>query len=132
MYTGLGEYPGYVCYDASRPSWLPNWLDTWAESACKLRQAPQNVASCLNPLSTQCSPDSWINLNTFSGTPNYDPNVSGSGILGAEEGSNAPPGLLDTVSSAIGDTTGIKNLTFNPGTALLIAAGIGALLFIRR
>ncbi len=125
--NGLAEYPGYVCYDASRPSWLPNWLDTWGESVCKLKQAPANVGACLNPLATSCAPDSYVNANVFSGKPNTDPNVSGAGILGTDEGSNAPPGLMQTLGANFPD------LSFNPGNALLwVGLGVAALVFLRR
>lgn len=113
---GLAEYPGYVCYDATRPTWLPNWLDTFAESACKLRQAPGNVAACLNPLATNCAPDSWVNLNIASATPNYDPNVSGAGIVGADQPNNTPSGPL----------------ALNTNTLLWLAAGFAALMIATR
>jgi hypothetical protein len=51
MYSvrGLGEYPGYYCYDAARPSWLPYWLDDFTESACKYSPATiaGNIKACV-------------------------------------------------------------------------------------
>jgi hypothetical protein len=98
MMIGVGEYPGFYCYDATRPSWLPFWLDTFGESACKLKAAPGNIAACLNPLSSSCASTketgSWINAR--EGTPlsiapiNPDPTVSGPGMAVEGEPTNAP------------------------------------------
>ena len=46
---GLGEYPGYYCYDASRPSWLPYWIDDFTESQCKwnLGNIAGNIKACV-------------------------------------------------------------------------------------
>jgi len=83
----LAEYPGYYCYDANRPSWVPYWWDTWTESTCKLKAVPGNIASCLNPLSTQCEEP----INT-------DPTVSGGGIVGHDgEGSNTPKESMEAI-----------------------------------
>jgi len=114
--SGLGEYPGYVCYDATRPSWLPNWLDTPTESLCKLKQAPGNIAACLNPLATNCAPDSLVNLNVASATPNLDPTVSGAGIVGTDQPNNTPTG----------------GLSLNMNTTLLLAAGLAVLMIMTR
>ncbi len=123
MYTrGLGEQPGYYCYDANRPSWLPYWWDTWNESTCKAKSAVGNVVACVNPLGTQCSKDSWFNANNFSGQPNTSPDVSGPGI--DPEENNAPPGLVDTVLGDLGDSIS-KKLTFNSDT-LLTWLAVGA------
>ena len=82
MMFGLGEYPGYYCYDATRPSWLPYWIDTPAESICKW--SPKTIAGniwhcasgapdCANPSAAQ-----------------QDPTLSGPGIAAAGEPSNTP------------------------------------------
>jgi hypothetical protein len=113
---GLGEYPGYVCYDASRPSWLPNWLDTWTESTCKLKQAPGNIVACLNPLATNCAQDSLVNTNVASATPNLDPSVSGAGIVGTDQPNNTPTGIP----------------TLNVNTTLWLAAGLAVLMIATR
>ncbi len=123
--TGLGEQPGYVCYDANRPTWYPNWLDTPTESLCKLREAPANIGACLNPFGTQCSPDSYLNWNVVSGKANLDPATSGAGILGTDEGGNSPPGLLSTLGGGTG--------AFNLGTTLQwVGIGLLALFLVRR
>jgi hypothetical protein len=123
--SGLAEYPGYVCYDATRPSWLPYWLDTLGEETCKLSQVAGNVKACLNPVGTQCSPDSYVNFNMVSGQPNLDPNVSGAGILGTDTGSNAPPGLLSSIAGGTG--------SFNLGTTLQwVGIGLLALFLVKR
>ena len=114
--SGLAEYPGYVCYDAARPSWLPYWWDTWTESTCKLKQATGNIVACINPLATNCSPDSWANANIASATPNLDPSVSGAGIVGTDQPNNTPSGAL----------------TFNTSTVLWLGAGLAALMILTR
>lgn len=70
---GIGEYPGYYCYDATRPSWLPYWIDDFSEEQCNLNPSNivSSIASCINPLSADCS------------TPtNPNPLVSGPGTGG--------------------------------------------------
>jgi hypothetical protein len=95
---GLGEYPGYYCYDANRPSWLPYWIDDFAEEECNL--SPSNIASsiasCLNPLSADCS------------TPtNPNPLVSGPGTGGpALAAGNSTAGVDPIVSQDIGTNIG--------------------------
>jgi hypothetical protein len=65
MRRGMGEYPGYYCYDAARPSWLPYWLDDFTESMCKW--SPKTIAgnikacvegdpSCGTPTPEQANP----------------------------------------------------------------------------
>jgi hypothetical protein len=99
---GLGEYPGYYCYDAGRPSWLPYWLDDWTESTCKARPSTiiGNVTSCLNPLSADCS------------TPtNPNPNISGPGAGGpplaaGNSTASVEPIVTPDIPTAIGQTIG--------------------------
>jgi hypothetical protein len=121
---GLGEYPGYVCYDANRPSWLPYWLDDLSESTCKLQQVPANITACINPFSTTCAPTnvdqgSYLNLNVVTGTPNFDPNVSGSGIAAAGQPTNTP-------------TVDLSNVTVNPSNIVVwLAVGLGVLVLVK-
>lgn len=97
--VGMGEHPGFYCYDANRPSWLPYWWDTWGESVCKLKAVPGNIAACLNPFDPNCAstsePGSWVNVREAAGLPvadlNVDPTVSGPGIAEEGEATNAPP-----------------------------------------
>jgi len=96
---GLGEYPGFYCYDKGRPDWLPYWWDTWGESVCKFKAAPANIVACLNPWDTSCASTSevgsYVNVREVVGlpvaTPNRDPSVSGPGMAKEEgERTNAP------------------------------------------
>ena len=68
---GLGEYPGYRCYDANRPSWLPYWIDTFSESNCKYKptEIAGNVWACATGDPTCATPP-----------PGQDPTKSGAGI----------------------------------------------------
>lgn len=81
---GMGEYPGYYCYDSARPSWLPYWLDDLTESACKYR--PSTIAgnikacvtgdpSCGTPTPEQANPDLPGAGTVPAGTPSNEVNV---------------------------------------------------------
>jgi hypothetical protein len=95
---GLGEYPGYYCYDANRPSWLPYWIDSFTEEQCNL--SPSNIAgsiaSCLNPLSADCS------------TPqNPNPLISGPGVGGPPlAAGNSTASVAPIVTQDIGTNIG--------------------------
>lgn len=123
MARGLGAYPGEYCYDATRPSWLPYWFDDPTEALCDIEGLPQTVATCVNPLSTGCDPNSLINFNIKSAAPNTDPTVSGQGVAAPGEPNNAPCGTFQTANAA-----GV--CTFDPTQPgfILLVIGIGALL----
>jgi hypothetical protein len=81
---GMGEYPGYYCYDAQRPSWLPYWLDDLTESACKY--SPSTIAgnikacvtgdpSCGTPTTAQANPELPGAGTVPAGTPSNQVNV---------------------------------------------------------
>lgn len=96
--TGMGEYPGFYCYDKDRPSWMPYWWDTWGESVCKVKAVPGNIFSCVNPLSTDCASTresgSYFNaresVGLKPGIPNKDASISGPGIAPEGEPTNEP------------------------------------------
>jgi len=80
--TGLSEYPGYYCYDANRPSWLPYWIDDVAESTCKYN--PSTIAGNIKACATG---------DTSCSTPTAaqaDPTLSGAGVAAAGEATNVP------------------------------------------
>lgn len=83
---GLAEYPGYYCYDAGRPSWLPYWLDDLTESECKW--SPSTIAgnikacatgdpSCGTPTPEQANPDLSGPGAAAPGAPTNVPTCSG-------------------------------------------------------
>ena len=79
---GVGEYPGYYCYDAARPSWLPYFIDDITESKCKYTPSTiaGNIAACAAG-SVSC------------GTPSpaqQSPDLSGPGVAPAGTPSNTP------------------------------------------
>ena len=79
---GLGEYPGYYCYDAARPSWLPYWLDDFTESACKW--SPSTIASTLK---------ACVTGDPSCGTPTpaqADPTLPGPGVATPGQTANVP------------------------------------------
>ena len=111
---GMGEYPGYYCYDAARPSWLPYWLDDLTESACKW--SPSTIAGNIKACATG---------DTSCGDPTAaqaNPNLSGPGV--------APPGAPTNVPVCTGlysldvpsNTCKINLLSNTP--VLLGAAGL--------
>jgi len=78
----LAEYPGYYCYDASRPSWLPYWLDDITESLCKW--SPKTIAGNIVACATS---------DPTCGTPSKqaaNPDLSGPGVAGPGEPANVP------------------------------------------
>jgi hypothetical protein len=79
---GMGEYPGYYCYDAARPSWLPYWLDSVAESKCKYTPATiaGNIKACVSG-DPSCNPPTPAQQN---------PDVSGAGVAAPGEPVNVP------------------------------------------
>ena len=118
---GLGEYPGYYCYDANRPSWLPNWIDDFTESACK--DSPATIAgnlwsctigSLLGDKSCQTPPANW----------NPDPTVSGPGV--------DPASLAKTQCPLLQSWDPIQaQCTWNLTSPLaLVTIGLGAFLLI--
>ena len=96
---GLGEYPGYYCYDSARPSWLPYWLDDFTESGCKWN--PKTIAgnikacatgdtSCGTPTPEQANPDLPGAGTVPSGTPSNEVNVpTCSGLYSLDVASNS-------------------------------------------
>jgi hypothetical protein len=113
---GVGEYPGYYCYDADRPSWLPYWLDSVTESACKW--SPKTIAGNIYACATG---------DPTCGTPTEaqkNPELSGPGVAPAD----TPDSKLNT--PRCGQFT-----SFNPQSAecefnftsptFLILAGLG-------
>ena len=117
---GMGEYPGYYCYDADRPDWLPYWIDDLTESECKW--SPTTVAKTLYDCATG-SPN--------CGTPTpaqANPNLSGPGVAAPGTPANVPTctGLqtLDVASN-----TCQLNLSSTP-TMLMIGAGIALVIFL--
>jgi hypothetical protein len=36
---GVGAYPGDLCYDPNRPSWLPYWITDFTEANCSIGAA---------------------------------------------------------------------------------------------
>src|SRR5271166_4172113 len=109
---GLGEYPGYYCYDAGRPSWLPYWIDDLTESACKY--SPSTIAGNIS---------ACVTGDPSCGTPTpaqANPNLSGPGV--------APPGTPTNVpvcsglySLDVNTNTCQLNLTSTP---VLLGAGL--------
>lgn len=79
---GVGEYPGYYCYDAGRPSWLPYWLDSVSESMCKWSPVTVtgNLRACLGGSPTCKNPS----------IAQQDPELSGPGIAPSGSPSNMP------------------------------------------
>ncbi len=126
---GLAAYPGEYCYDAARPSLLPYWIDDFTEMACDIKGAPQTIATCLNPLSSGCDPNSLINLNISSQTPNTDPTVSGAGVAAPGSANNAVCGSFQTANAAgvcVFDPT-------QPGFILLVlGVGIALISFFKK
>jgi hypothetical protein len=59
-----------VCYDPSRPSWLPTWLDDFQESACKINMLACGNTTCGNPNAgaEQAAAGSTVIAPTGSGT----------------------------------------------------------------
>ncbi len=124
--TGMGEYPGYYCYDAQRPSWLPYWLDDFTESGCKASPSTiiGNVTSCLNPLSADCS------------TPtNPNPLISGPGAGGpplsaGNSTASVAPIVTPDIPTAIGQTIGAAVGGTASGLATGLTASISPWVFI--
>ncbi len=90
---GVGEYPGYYCYDAARPSWLPYWLDSLNESACKY--SPSTIAGNIK---------ACVSGDPSCGTPSgaqLDPSVSGGGVAAPGAPVNVPQcSGLETLDAA--------------------------------
>ena len=126
---GLGEYPGYYCYDANRPSWLPYWLDSINESLCKY--SPSTIAGDIK---------ACVSGDPSCGTPTQqqaNPQLSGPGVTGP--GYTAPPPgtqfnvpvctggqVLDPNSNTCVDQPGLSTTTM---IALGLAGGAALLLF---
>jgi hypothetical protein len=114
---GLGEYPGYYCYDAQRPSWLPYWLDDITESGCKWN--PKTIAGNLSACLTNDP-----SCNAPSGSQ-LDPNKSGPGVAGPGEPVNVPTcsGWFQQLDIATNTCT-----LALPNTTLLLIGALGILL----
>jgi hypothetical protein len=119
---GMGEYPGYYCYDAERPSWLPYWLDDFTESACKWspKTIAGNIASCATG-----SPD--------CGTPTgdaLDPTKSGPGVAAPGEPTNVPRcGSFQVYNPA---SNQCELDIRSPSFLLLAGAAVGVVLLLGR
>jgi hypothetical protein len=99
---GLGEYPGYYCYDANRPSWVPYWIDTFTEEQCNLtpRNMVAGIASCINPLSADCSVPANPNP-LISG-----PGVGGPPLAGGNSTAGVDPIATNDVATNVGQAVG--------------------------
>lgn len=113
---GMGEYPGYYCYDAARPSWLPYWIDDFTESTCKY--SPSTIAGNIK---------ACVTGDSSCGTPTEaqaDPTLSGAGVAPAGAQTNVPTctGLysLDVASNTC-------KLDLLSNTPLLIGVGLLAI-----
>lgn len=123
---GMGEYPGYYCYDANRPSWLPYWIDDFAESACKWNPATiaGNLTQCIIG-SPSCPTGFTTPLNPYPSTPVVaDPTVSGGGT---------DPANQCPIFTSYNPQTGQCEFSLTSNTSLLyLAAGAGVLLLLLR
>lgn len=111
--SGLAEYPGYYCYDANRPSWLPYWVPDLTELSCEtsLSTIAGNLTACLSSSPTCGVP------------PNPNPAVSGPGAGG--------PALSSGDSTASDQPIG-NALTDNPLTTLMwIGLGLLGLMVLQ-
>jgi hypothetical protein len=118
---GMGEYPGYYCYDAARPSWLPYWLDDFTESACKW--SPKTVAGNIAACGTG---------DPSCGTPGplqQDPTKSGPGVAAPGEETNVP---VCTGAYSLDVATNTCKLQLTSPILLLAAGGLVAFLFLAR
>lgn len=117
---GIGEYPGYYCYDANRPAWLPYWIDDLTESACKWN--PQTIAGNI----TACVGGSPTCQNPSVAQQN--PALSGPGVAPAGSPSNTPTcptfQTFDPASSAC-----VFDIT-SPSFLFLMAGSLGAVLLL--
>jgi hypothetical protein len=113
---GMGEYPGYYCYDADRPNWLPYWIDDLTESACKW--SPSTIAGNIKACFTgdpQCGAPTPAQAN---------PALSGPGVAAPGAPANVPTCTgLQTLNVAT--NTCELNLTSTPTLLMLFAAGAG-------
>jgi hypothetical protein len=113
---GMGEYPGYYCYDAARPSWLPYWLDSITESTCKY-----------NPVTIAGNIKACVAGSPNCGTPSVaqqNPDLSGPGVAPAGETSNTPTCSFGQVYDAATNTC-VFSVSAIP-TWAFIAAGVAA------
>ena len=91
---GLGEAPGYYCYDANRPSWLPYWVDDITESLCKW--SPSTIGKQL----TDCTLGLNSSLCQTPTATQANPTVSGPGVAGPGDPTNVPTcSLFQTLNS---------------------------------
>lgn len=113
---GVGEYPGYYCYDAARPSWLPYWLDSFSESTCKY--SPSTIAGNIK---------ACVTGDPSCGTPTEaqaNPDLSGPGIAAPGELANVPTCTgLETLDVAS------NSCKFQFSTPILLGGGLFALAF---
>jgi hypothetical protein len=121
MRRGMGEYPGYYCYDANRPALLPYWLDDFTESACKWN--PSTIAGNIY----KCAAG-----DPTCGTPSgaaLDPTLSGPGVAPAGTPTNVPVcGRFSTFNPA----TGLCEFSVTNPATLLVGAALVAMLFLVR
>jgi hypothetical protein len=116
---GMGEYPGYYCYDPNRPSWLPYWLDSLTESGCKWN--PKTIAGNIYACATgdpTCNPPTEAQKN---------PLLPGPGI--------APAGVPTNTPQCGGFTSLDLNTLqckFDPSrpSFMLFVGGIAAIVFV--
>lgn len=127
--NGLGEYPGYYCYDANRPSWLPYWIDDLTESECKyslstmagdISACAAGDQSCASGLTTP-----WNPYPQNVTTP-QNPSVSGGGVNPANQ-----CGFLQSWNAndqqCEFSLTAPSTLGVSTGVLLLGALGVGAI-----
>jgi hypothetical protein len=98
---GLGEYPGYYCYDCNRPSWLPYWIDDITEESCNLSisNIVADITSCVAG-SADCG-----------APPNPNPAICGPGVGGpplaaGNSTADVAPIATTTIPQAIGQAAG--------------------------
>ena len=118
---GVGEYPGYYCYDAARPSWLPYWIDDFTESACKWN--PKTVAGNIAACATG---------DPSCGTPTpaqADPSKSGPGVAAPGEATNVP---VCTGAYSLDVATNTCKLQLTSPMLLIVLGGAAGLLFLTR
>lgn len=116
---GVGEYPGYYCYDANRPSWLPYFIDSVTESKCKYSPATiaGNISACAAG-SVSCGTPSAAQQN---------PDLSGPGVAPAGTPSNTPN--CGTFQSFNPDTAQCQIDLGAPSSMLWIFGGIAVFAF---
>lgn len=119
---GVGEYPGYYCYDPNRPSWLPYWLDDLTESSCKWNPGTVvgNIAACASGASS-CNPPTAAQQN---------PALGGPGVVGQSAG----PGVSNNPSCPMFQSYNFTDaqceFDATSGTFMVAVAGVLGLLVV--